>query len=190
MPGSGDATAPSGNKDGKHEPSGFAAAALGFFLLLLLSSGVMLVGRGIFSSPPTHQPIDFNHRKHVEENGMECVTCHEFFETESFSGLPSAETCSFCHSEAQGDSPEEQKLVRFIQEGRTLDWKPLYRQPPHVFYSHRTHVAVAQLECSTCHGTMGESETPPEYMDPMAMDECIDCHEQRGVATDCTTCHK
>jgi hypothetical protein len=173
------------------EGSAFGAVFVGFVVFFLLSGGVMALGGGMFSPPPpTTQPIVFDHRKHVEENDLECATCHEFFETESFSGLPSAEICSFCHQEPQGESPEELKLVQLIEDGTPLDWKPLFRQPPHVFYSHRAHVAVARIECDTCHGTIGVSDAPPEHVEPLSMNECLACHRREGVAIDCTTCHR
>lgn len=170
---------------GWYRSNTLGAAALGFLAFFLLS------GIAVTLSPPrTKQPLAFNHRIHVEENGMECSDCHEFYEKETFSGLPGAETCSFCHEEPMGESAEEQKLVNLLGEDAALEWIPLFRQPPHVFYSHRRHVAVAQIECSDCHGPIGESDAPPERVEQMSMDACVECHEKEGASVDCVTCHR
>lgn len=161
------------------------AGALGFVVLFVLT------GVAVTLSPPGNkQPIAFNHRKHVEENGMECSECHEFYEKETFSGLPGAETCSFCHQEPLGESAEEQKLVKLLEEEAPLEWTSLFRQPPHVFYSHRRHVVVAQMECADCHGAIEESSAPPERVKQLTMDECVDCHQKEGARADCNTCHR
>lgn len=159
---------------------------VGFGVFFLISGAVVLL-----SSPPVKQPIAFNHSKHVVELEMACSDCHEFYESEAFSGLPDADTCSFCHTEEpQGESAEEAKLAKFLESGEPLEWEPLFRQPPHVFYSHRRHAAVGQIECAVCHGSIAESETPPTRVRVLEMEDCIDCHESQGVRTQCTTCHR
>jgi hypothetical protein len=161
-------------------------AASGFVSFFLLSGAA-----AILIPSRTEQPIAFNHRKHVVDNEMGCSECHEFYEKETFSGLPSAETCAFCHlDELQGENAEERRLATLLEEGEDLKWEQLFRQPPHVFYSHRRHVGVAQMECTDCHGSIGESETPPKRVKQLTMDDCLDCHEEEEVAAECTTCHR
>ncbi len=167
-----------------------SAAALAFLACFALGAAAgALSGKGVLA-PAVRQPIEFNHAKHVKENGLECSVCHAFFEKEAFSGLPGADVCANCHSEAQGSSPEEARLVRLIQGGAPLDWRPLFRQPPHVFYSHRRHIVVAKIECPACHGSLAESTAPPVRVARLGMRQCIECHQRRGVSTDCTVCHR
>ena len=71
-----------------------------------------------------------------------------------------------------------------------LTWVPLYRQPPHVFFPHRRHAVVAELECSACHGEIGDSKSPPLRVTRLGMQDCIECHERSNARTDCTTCHR
>ena len=167
----------------------WGAVALGFLVLFPIAA-VLAVRPSNSGGKPVRQPISFNHRKHVEENSMECSTCHEFYEKEAFSGVPTAELCESCHAEPQGDSPAERDLVRLLKEGAPLDWKPLFRQPPHVYYSHQRHVMVARLDCGVCHGAIGQSAKPPARVRRLGMQDCIDCHRRSGVATECTTCHR
>lgn len=136
------------------------------------------------------QPIAFNHRKHVAEQKIECSTCHEHYQTQAFSGLPTVDTCAMCHTEAIGKSAEEKKLVRLIREGKPLVWQSLFRQPAHVFYSHRRHVMQAKLACEQCHGRFADTTSPPVRVARLTMTECVECHTARGVAIDCTTCHR
>ncbi len=154
-----------------------AAAAIGFVT-------------GEFRSPSVGQPIAFNHKKHVADNQIGCSTCHTFYETETFSGLPDADVCSTCHSEPQGKSAEEAKLIRLLKEQRPLVWNSLFRQPSHIFYSHRRHVVKAQIKCERCHGNFAQTTSPPRSVHRLKMADCIACHEQQNVPVDCTTCHR
>ena len=162
----------------------------GFVVFAALSGALAFFSDDPFAREGVVQPIAFNHLQHVEEEGLECSACHMHYERETYSGLPAASSCALCHLEAQGDSAEEARLVALLEEGAPLDWQPLFRQPPHVFFSHRGHVVVAAIECATCHGDIGASETPPTESRPLRMERCIACHEERGASTDCSACHR
>ncbi len=169
-------------------PWGAAGAGLGIFLVVSGAAGAAY-RTPLFAQGVT-QPVAFNHRKHVKDNELPCKTCHEFYETETFSGLPSAEVCSSCHADALGKSAQEARLRALLAAGRPLVWPSLFRQPAHVFYSHRRHVVDAGLQCPTCHGAIAESERPPVRVRRLAMADCVGCHQQKGVSTACTTCHR
>ncbi len=161
-------------------------AVLGFLSFFILSAAAATL-----IPPSVVQPIAFNHQKHVVDNDMACSDCHEFYDKETFSGLPDADTCSFCHlGELQGESAEERKLAKLLEDEEPLYWERLFRQPPHVFYSHRRHAAVAQIECEVCHGSIGQSEAPPKRVERLIMDDCLACHEEKGASTECTSCHR
>ena len=97
-----------GGSQGTGIPGSILALGLsGFLLFFILSLLVGSFGNLHLFSSPVRQPIQFNHLKHVEEYEMDCDTCHEFFQQESFSGLPSADLCSTCHLEPLGESEEE-----------------------------------------------------------------------------------
>jgi hypothetical protein len=167
------------------------AFAVGFIALFASSAAIALLRASTPSSAVGgEQPIAFNHRKHVEELQLECSTCHAFPENDLSSGLPRAEDCAMCHSEALGDSAAEAALLALIESGRPIAWKPLFRQPRHVFYSHRSHVEQAEIDCSICHGTIGASESPPLRATPLLMDECLECHERERASVACTACHR
>jgi Cytochrome c7 and related cytochrome c/Class III cytochrome C family len=167
-------------------PRGLVAAAASGFLLFLIASALPFALR----RSAVQQPIAFNHQKHVKDNDLACSTCHEYYEKEAFSGLPTSEICSSCHLEPQGKSAEELKLVRLLKAGAPLDWKPLFLQPPHVYYSHRRHVMTAKIDCPVCHGGIAQTSFPPARVPRLKMADCIGCHEKRGAPTECTACHR
>lgn len=165
---------------------GWLVPVVSGFLLFLVASAVPLALR----RPAVHQPIAFNHRKHVKDNELACSTCHEYYEKEAFSGLPASDLCASCHLEPQGKSAEELKLVRLLKAGAPLDWKPLFLQPPHVYYSHRRHVVAAHIDCAVCHGGIALTSSPPARVKSLRMADCIDCHRERGAPTGCNACHR
>ena len=138
---------------------------------------------------PTEQPLAFNHKAH-KEAGIECGTCHEYFENATYAGIPSTETCTLCH-DGESESPELQRLAGYVSAGEEVPWKRLYGVPSHVFYSHRRHVVSGKLACAECHGAIGELAQPPRYaLVNQTMQWCIGCHEERGASTDCIHCHR
>lgn len=141
--------------------------------------------------PAVAQPIAFNHRKHTQELGLGCDFCHRYVQTGRHPGLPGAETCGMCHSAPLGESAEAAKVSELLAKGDPLQFNKLFRLPDHVFYSHRRHVAIAQLECANCHDGIADTEVPPERpLVQVKMAFCIDCHRTQGVTTDCTACHR
>ena len=87
-------------------------------------------------------------------------------------------------------SPEEEKIRTLGRDGKPVQWQRLFKQPAHVFYSHRRHVEVAKLECRQCHGDTGERTTPPLRVHNLSMNECISCHREKQVKADCVDCHR
>jgi hypothetical protein len=169
--------------------SASVAALVGFVLSLAVVAASTYLGASAERRHVT-QPIAFNHRVHVEDQELECSMCHPFYESEASSGMPGAATCAMCHLEPQGESVAERALVARLQAGEPLEWGRLFRQPPHVFYSHRRHVVVAGLQCEVCHGQIGLSERPPSQATPMSMEACLDCHVREQASADCTACHR
>lgn len=137
------------------------------------------------------QPIAFNHKMHVSEVGLECTDCHQYVTENRKATLPNREVCADCHSEPQGESDEELKLVALLETEQELDWHQIYVLPKHVYFSHFRHVTLGQIGCITCHGDMKELTSPPTEpaVDVLDMDYCMDCHEEQQAANDCLACH-
>lgn len=180
--------------------------------------GIVLAWGGwhLLATPAVSQPVEFPHKTHLDlkDPKLECTTCHDRAEKGRMAGRPSTKKCLSCHSGADAKSTEEKKLQALAANGREIAWRRVWRLPPHVFFSHRTHVVLAQVKCQTCHGPMETLTRPPARpLKTLAMNDCIGCHEQwrppmksagaagheaepetpatpRRVSTDCNACHR
>ena len=162
---------------------------LGVAVLALVLALVMplLASRG----PAVSQPIGFSHRIHSEDLALACDFCHAYVRTGAHSGLPGTEICALCHAAPQGESEEAARLTALLADGEPLLFNKLFTLPDHVFYTHRRHVGVAELECVTCHGGIAQTERPPTRpLVRMTMEYCLDCHREQEQTEDCNACHR
>jgi hypothetical protein len=178
-----------------------------FFVLGLVAS--LVLGWVIFPQllySQKEQPVQFNHALHNELVDEGCESCHFFREDGTYSGVPKLAQCIDCHEEVQGESEEEAKFVNeYVLKEREVPWLVYSRQPDCVFFSHVAHVKLGQMECVTCHGPIGESESLKPYeanrisgysrdiwgkniagikfnpWDRMKMDDCSECHVRNNV---------
>jgi hypothetical protein len=178
-----------------------------FFIFGLVAS--LVLGWVIFPQllySKKNQPIDFNHVLHNELVDDGCESCHFFREDGTYSGVPELAQCIDCHEEVQGESEEEEKFVmQYVAKGREVPWLVYARQPACVFFSHIAHVKMGEMDCVTCHGHIGESESLKVYeenritgysrdiwgkniaglkwnsWDRMKMDDCSECHQKNNV---------
>jgi hypothetical protein len=168
---------------GSRRPALVAAA-----LVLVVVIATPLLARRHSAVP---QPIAFNHRKHTQELQLTCDFCHQYVGTSAHSGLPDQETCAMCHSTPQGDSEEAARLTELLEAGEPLSFRKLFGLPSHVFYTHRRHVTLGEVDCADCHGDIANTERPPKRpLVKVDMDFCMDCHDEREVTNDCNGCHR
>ena len=143
----------------------------------------------ILKSEPVEQPIRFNHIHHKEVSKLNCNFCHRYADEYRAAGIPNIELCRVCHSsDAISKRPEALKVVDYVKAGKTIPWNRMYELPKFVVFPHWVHIQN-QIECSTCHGLTGISDTPIKMVDRIYMEWCVDCHKKRGADTDCYTCH-
>ena len=178
-----------------------------FFILGLAAS--LVLGWVIFPQllySQKKQPVDFNHVLHNDLVEDGCESCHFFREDGTYSGTPQLAQCIDCHEEVNGEDPEEEKFVtQYVAKGREVPWMVYARQPDCVYFSHVAHVKMGQMDCVTCHGNIGESESLKVYeenritgysrdiwgkniagfkrntWDRMKMDDCSECHQKNNV---------
>jgi len=189
------------------QASGAGGTITLFFIIGLVAS--LVLGWVIFPQllySKKEQPVDFNHALHNELVEDSCESCHFFREDGTYSGVPKLAQCIDCHEEVNGEDPEEEKFVtQYVAKGREVPWLVYARQPDCVFFSHIAHVKMGQMDCVTCHGHIGESESLKVYeenritgysrdiwgkniagikwnsWDRMKMDDCADCHKRNNV---------
>lgn len=137
------------------------------------------------------QPIQFNHKLHVADQGLDCVECHQYVTKNRKATLPGKDVCAGCHSEPQGSSPEEQKLAALLSSSEELKWQRVYVLPEDVYFSHFRHVTLGQIGCQSCHGEMKELTAPPQKPATgiINMSFCLECHKDRRASSDCLACH-
>jgi hypothetical protein len=139
------------------------------------------------------QPIEFDHRHHVRDDGIDCVYCHDTVETDAYAGLPSTERCMGCHGQIWPDSPELAPLHESWRRHTPIRWKRLNALPAYVFFHHGVHVQ-AGIKCDTCHGPV-EDMGRVWRAHNLTMDFCMECHRKyagRSInrLTTCTACHR
>jgi hypothetical protein len=142
---------------------------------------------------PIEQPIAFDHRHHVRDDGIDCVYCHETVETEASAGIPSTERCMGCHGQIWPASPELAPLRASWRDRVPVVWKRVNAVPDYCYFHHGVHVH-AGVACARCHGNV--ENMPRVYrVHNLSMNFCLDCHRQqlgRGISrlTTCTACHR
>ncbi len=194
-----------------------AAGPITLFFILGLAASLVL-GWIIFPQllySQKKQPIDFNHVLHNDLVEDSCESCHFFREDGTYSGSPKLAQCIDCHEEINGENPEEEKFVtQYVAKGREVPWLVYARQPDCVFFSHVAHVKMGQMDCATCHGNVGESESLKPYeenritgysrdiwgsniagfkrntWERMKMDDCSECHQKNSVNQTSVQTHK
>jgi hypothetical protein len=164
---------------------------IGAIVLLAAASGYA-AGRVLFRPlNAVEQPIAFDHQRHVTELELECVVCHQFYESSRHAGLPLLTTCLECHDDRDVESEELKKILELADKGEDDVFRKLFKLADHAFYSHRRHAKIEEIPCATCHGEIAGTSSPPSVpLVRISMDFCVDCHEEEGATTDCTRCHR
>lgn len=78
---------------------------------------------------------------------------------------------------AVGWDEENQK---YTGESQPVKWVRIHNLPDFAYFNHSQHVAVAGIECQTCHGPVEEMEIMYQYA-PLTMGWCINCHRTTNV---------
>ena len=157
-----------------------AAPALVAFAALSAGATSCLLLRGM--GP---RPFAFSHAIHVEQEGLECINCHEDVSVGDEPGLPALDGCLFCHESLEVQDPLRRIESLFDEQGfRAVHASRLEDE---VVFSHLRHVE-AGLDCSACHDGI-ESSRAIAPQDALSMADCTACHAAGGVANECATCH-
>lgn len=164
------------------------------------------------------QPIDYSHRLHAGELGIDCKFCHSGASTSRHAGIPASSVCMKCHNvvtrakDAPEDGPavsdELRKLYDYLaldekrrpKEGaapQAIPWVRVHKLPDFVYFSHQAHV-TAGVSCQKCHGPV-ETMQRMHQQETLSMGWCINCHREateKGIngravhaSTNCSVCH-
>ncbi|MDQ3818664.1 MAG: cytochrome c family protein [Acidobacteriota bacterium] len=120
------------------------------------------------------QPVQFSHRHHVGDDGIDCRYCHTSVETSSFAGIPSSQICMNCHSQIWADSPYLEPVRESARTGKPIEWTRVNDLPDYVYFNHSIHVNKG-VGCSTCHGQVDQMSLTYQAAS-LQMEWCIECH--------------
>ncbi len=133
------------------------------------------------------QPIRFPHPQHVQSLQMNCLYCHSSANKSPDPGLPAVQTCMGCHLIVAAQKPEIQKLQQFWRDSTPIPWVRVHKVPDYVQFPHMRHVNGG-VTCQTCHGEVQKMPQVYQYSS-LNMGWCVNCHVERKVRYDCSTCH-
>lgn len=147
-------------------------------VVALLVAGLMdLMKIGVFEDYKPDQPIEYSHKLHAGDLGIDCKYCHNSATKSKHASIPQTNICMNCHKQvAEGTetgTTEIQKIydaagwdpVTKTYSGQTkpVEWVKVHNLPDHVYFSHQQHVEVGGIDCQQCHGDM-KKETVARVM--------------------------
>ena len=123
---------------------------------------------------PREQPVQFSHKHHVGDDGIDCRYCHTTVETAATAGLPATKTCMNCHSQLFANSPYLEIVRESWRTGKPIKWTRVHDMPDFAYFNHSIHVNKG-VGCSTCHGRV---DLMPLMWNEASlhMEWCLECH--------------
>ncbi|HET7503341.1 MAG TPA: cytochrome c3 family protein [Kofleriaceae bacterium] len=123
---------------------------------------------------PLLQPVLFDHRHHVRDDGIDCLYCHDGAERAPYAGIPPTERCLGCHDQIWNDSAPIAPLVDSLATGRSIRWQRVHSLPDFVYFDHAIHTRRG-IGCVSCHGRVDEMAAVYQ-VHALTMRWCLDCH--------------
>jgi hypothetical protein len=152
---------------------GLAAAAGGSILALMV---YVRTPWKRFQDEPVAQPVMFDHRHHVQDDGIDCVYCHSTVTSAATAGMPSTGKCMGCHSQVWNTSLMLEPVRRSWFSGAAIPWRRVTSVPAFVYFDHSIHVDKG-IGCVSCHGRVDRMAGVYKVA-PMTMGWCLDCHRR------------
>ncbi len=149
---------------------GVVLAGTAFYVYTVVARSSYLTGRYL----EKQQPVQFSHKHHVGDDGIDCRYCHSTVETTASAGMPPTQTCMNCHSQIWSDSPYLEPVRASFRDNKPIQWERVHDLPEFAYFNHSIHVAKG-VGCSTCHGSV--NQMPLVFQaSPLLMEWCLDCH--------------
>ena len=149
--------------------------------LLIVAAGAilsaMIIGRSSYVTRAhefVEQPVQFSHRHHVLDDGIDCRYCHTSVETSPFAGIPPTKTCMNCHSQIWATAPILEPVRASFRDDRPVRWIRVHDLPDFVYFNHSVNVKKG-MGCETCHGRIDEMPLTLQE-NTLQMDWCLNCH--------------
>ena len=140
-------------------------------------AGLMITVRSTWGTKQNRQviqPVEFDHRHHVGDEGIDCRYCHFTVEKSASAGIPPTSTCLNCHSQIWQKSPFLEPVRQALFSDRPIRWQRVHQLQDFVYFNHSIHIAKG-VGCETCHGRIDRMPAV-EKVQPLSMGWCLDCH--------------
>jgi hypothetical protein len=120
------------------------------------------------------QPVQFSHKHHAGELGIDCRYCHTAVETSARAGIPPTATCMNCHKQIWAEAPFLEPVRASYRSDVSIRWVKVYDLPDFVHFNHSIHVRQG-VGCATCHGRVDRMNQIWQASS-LQMEWCLDCH--------------
>lgn len=124
------------------------------------------------------QPVEYSHKLHAGDLGIDCRYCHQNVERSSAATVPPTQTCMNCHSKVRTDSAKLLPVRESFATNKPIPWVRIHNLPDYVYFDHSAHMN-AGVGCETCHGRIDEMIRVSQEK-PLSMGWCLDCHRDPG----------
>jgi hypothetical protein len=123
---------------------------------------------------PVDQPLQFDHRHHVRDDGIDCMYCHSNATKSAYAGAPPTALCMNCHSQVWQTASFLAPVRESWFEGQPLRWQRVHQLPQFVYFNHSAHVNRG-VGCVECHGRV-DLMAQVHAVAPLTMIWCLRCH--------------
>jgi len=120
------------------------------------------------------QPVEFDHRHHVQDDEIDCLYCHRDAEVSASAGIPATEVCMGCHAQIWNQSPLLEPVRRSYFSEQPLAWNRVHDLGDFAYFNHSVHVRNG-VGCVNCHGAV-EGMSRVFKVASLAMEFCLNCH--------------
>jgi hypothetical protein len=140
-------------------------------------TGVLVVARSPYITNQRvtrSQPVQFSHKHHVGDDGIDCRYCHTGVENSAYAGIPPTKTCMNCHSVLFNNVGYLEPVRESYRTEQSIQWVKVHRLADYVYFNHSIHINKG-IGCSSCHGSVNEMALVYQAS-PLNMEWCLECH--------------
>ncbi len=163
-----------------HRSTNFISRFTVFFAVFLIGlgfAGVLEVARSSYMTRQNiarEQPVQFSHKHHVADDGIDCRYCHTSVESSAVAGIPPTRTCMNCHSVLFNTVGYLEPIRESYRTDQSIPWVKVHRLADFVYFNHSIHINKG-VGCSSCHGQV--NQMPLVFQaNTLLMRWCLDCH--------------
>jgi hypothetical protein len=120
------------------------------------------------------QPVQYSHRLHAGQLGLDCQYCHTNVKDAAHSNVPATQTCMNCHSQIRTESVKLLPVRESFATGESIEWIKVHKLPDYARFSHAVHTNNG-VGCESCHGRIDQMEVVFQ-VEPLSMSWCLECH--------------